>query len=241
MPIGVILNCLAVAVGGMLGAALGDRIPGKLKEELTMVFGLCAIGMGVCSIVVLSNLPAVIFSVIVGTAVGLSLRLDDRVRGLLGRLEKPLGSLMKQNVRTSQDEYMSAFLTVLVLFCASANGIYGSLDSGFSGDHTILISKSIMDFFTAMIFGCSLGKMVSLISIPQFVIFIAVFFLAQALYPLTTPTMLNDFKGCGGILLAAAGLRIMKLREFPLVDMIPAMIIVMPVSWIWTNWVVPLL
>ena len=39
----------------------------------------------------------------------------------------------------------------------------------------------------------------------------------------------------------ATGFRIMKLRQFPTADMIPSMILVMPISWAWVNWVVPLI
>ncbi|AKB98328.1 protein of unknown function [Streptococcus thermophilus] len=35
--------------------------------------------------------------------------------------------------------------------------------------------------------------------------------------------------------------RIMKLRQFPTADMIPAMILVMPISWAWVNWILPFL
>ncbi len=37
-----------------------------------------------------------------------------------------------------------------------------------TGEHTILIAKSILDFFTAAIFACNLGYVVSVIAIPQF-------------------------------------------------------------------------
>ena len=47
-------------------------------------------------------------------------------------------------------------VTAMVLFCASGTGIYGSLTSGMTGDHSILIAKSILDFLTAMIFACQL-------------------------------------------------------------------------------------
>ena len=30
----------------------------------------------------------------------------------------------------------------------------------------------------------------------------------------------------------------MKVKEFPIADMIPAMILVMPVSWLWSNYIV---
>lgn len=47
-------------------------------------------------------------------------------------------------------------MTVIVLFCAGGTGIYGTLDAGMTGNNTILISKSILDFFTAAIFACHL-------------------------------------------------------------------------------------
>lgn len=242
MPVGVILNCLAVAVGGIFGAALGEKMPDRLKQQLTMIFGLCAVGMGAVSLIQLKNLPVVIFSLIAGTAAGLLLHLEDRVQAGLGRLQKPLGKLLKTgNSPEEQAVCMSSLITVLVLFGASANGIFGCLDAGFSGDHTVLISKSIMDLFTAMIFACSLGAAVTLISIPQFAIFLAFFALAKVIYPLASPEMISDFKGCGGLLLVATGFRIMKIREFPLVDMIPAMLLSMPISYIWTNCIAPLL
>ncbi len=53
--------------------------------------------------------------------------------------------------------------------------------------------------------------------------------------------MINDFKACGGFVLLATGLRIARIREFPIADMIPAMILVMPVSAIWVSYIAPLL
>ena len=92
-----------------------------------------------------------------------------------------------------------------------------------------------------MIFACSLGMVVSAVAIPQFVIFMALFLLAKVIYPLTTPAMINDFKAVGGLVLLATGLRIARIRDFPIADMIPAMLIVWPISWMWTQWIVPLL
>lgn len=53
--------------------------------------------------------------------------------------------------------------------------------------------------------------------------------------------MVNDFKACGGFLLLATGLRMTKIKEFPIADMIPAMVLVMPLSGLWSSCVVPLL
>ena len=78
------------------------------------------------------------------------------------------------------------------------------------------------------------------IAVPQFIIFMALFLLAGAIYPLCTETMICDFKACGGVLLIATGFRMMKLKEFPIADMIPAMVLVMPLSHLWVTYVLPL-
>lgn len=53
--------------------------------------------------------------------------------------------------------------------------------------------------------------------------------------------MINDFKACGGILLLATGFRMIKVKNFPVADMIPAMLLVMPVSYFWASCILPLL
>ena len=66
------------------------------------------------------------------------------------------------------------------------------------------------------------------------------FFAATAIFPLTTPGMINDFKACGGFLMLATGFRMVKLKNFPTADMIPAMVLIMPMSWFWVNYILPL-
>lgn len=137
--------------------------------------------------------------------------------------------------------HMGDRITIIVLFCASGTGIYGSMVSGMAGDHSILIAKSIMDLPTAALFACELGIIVSFIALPQLVIFLALFALANILLPFCTPDMIGDFKACGGTLLVATGFRMLQLKDFPIADMIPAMALVMPLSALWTNVVVPML
>lgn len=101
----------------------------------------------------------------------------------------------------SPEEFTAALVTVIVLFNASGTGIYGSIISGMTGDHSILIAKSVLDLPTALIFGCTLGIVVALIAIPQMLIFLLLFFCAGLIFPLTTPDMIDDFKAVGGIIM----------------------------------------
>ena len=242
MPIGVIINTVAIFLGGIAGALLGNKLPEKYKEQLNLIFGLCSMGMGITSIVLMKYMPAVVFALIIGTIVGVVLKLGDKVYELCSKLQKVMIRIVpKKETNMSETEFLATLITVIVLFCSSGMGIYGSLSEGMTGDSSLLITKSILDFFTAAIFACNLGYIVSLIAVPQFVIFTTLFLSASFIVPLTTPDMIADFKACGGFLMLAAGFRILKLKMFPVVDMIPAMILVMPFSWFWVNIIIHLL
>lgn len=62
-------------------------------------------------------------------------------------------------------------VTAIVLFCASGTGIYGSITAGMTGDHSILLAKTILDLPTTLIFACVLGFVTCVIAIPQFIVF----------------------------------------------------------------------
>ncbi|MCM1234540.1 MAG: DUF554 domain-containing protein [Ruminococcus flavefaciens] len=241
MPTGILINSFAIIMGGILGAFLGGKLPDDLKEKLNMVFGVSAMGMGVSTIVLMENMPAVIFALILGTLAGCVIHLEEQMNKAAGVMQRIIGKFIRTgNNGLSEKEFMDILITVIVLFCASGTGIYGSLVSGMDGDHSILIAKSILDLFTAMVFACTLGLVVAAIAIPQFVIFFLLFLIAGMVYPLTTPVMLNDFKACGGFIMLATGFRMVKVKMFPTADMIPAMILAMPLSWIWVTYIMPL-
>ena len=242
MPIGVIANVLAVVIGGILGGLFGDRLSESFKKNMNMIFGAAAMTMGISSIVLMENMPAVIFSVLIGTALGLVCHLGERINQAAAMMQKLISRFIKAPDKgVSEAGFTRQLVTVIVLFCASGTGIYGSIVAGMNGDHSILIAKTILDVFTAMIFACTLGYVVCVIALPQVVIFMLLYLLAGVIFPLTTPVMIGDFKACGGVLLLATGFRILNVTEFPTADMIPAMILVMPVSWLWTTYVLPLI
>lgn len=241
MPIGVIINVLAVVAGGVLGSVAGKFLSQDFKDKLNMIFGVCAMTMGISSIGLMENMPAVIFSVVFGTALGLVIHLGNLINKGGAAMERFISRFVPNKSGLSEEAFTQELVTIIVLFCASGTGIYGTIVSGMSGDQSILLSKSILDLPTATIFACSLGLVVSLIAVPQFVIFMILFLLAGVIYPLTTPAMINDFKACGGVLLIATGLRMLKLKNCPVADMIPAMVLVMPVSAFWVSVIMPLL
>ena len=226
-PLGTIVCAVAIVIGALAGSALGDRVKEETKDTLTMIFGLCSILIGLVSIPFLKNLPVVTLAIIVGTIIGRAIKLGEGVKTGLRKLTR--GSI-------SED-----FLTIAVLFCVSGGGYYGAMIEGVTGDHSILLAKAVMEFFTSMIFACKLKGKVALLGIPQGIIHLIIFFIASWIYPLCSEAMIADFKACGGLLTIAAGFRLLHLTMFPTADMIPALVIVMPLSWAWTTWLQPLL
>lgn len=240
MPVGVIMNTLSIVIGGMIGAVIGNKLTDDFRDKINMIFGCCSMSIGISSIVLMENMPAVVFSVIIGTVIGLAMHLGDKINAAGGAMQRLVSKVIKaEHSKLSREEFDATLLTIIVLFCASGTGIYGSLVAGMSGDHSVLMAKSILDLFTALIFACSLGAVVCVVAVPQFVLFLVLFMLGGVIIPHTTPAMVNDFKACGGFLILATGFRIIKVKMFPIADMLPAMILVMPISLFWVNVVTP--
>ena len=239
MPLGVIVNSSVIIIGGLIGTLVGNNLSDDFKDKINMIFGCCSMAMGISTIVLMENMPAVVFSVIIGTMIGLCIHLGDLINRAGGLMQKLVSRFIAPTSGISEEDFNATLLTVIVLFCASGTGIYGSLVAGMSGDHSILFAKSILDLFTALIFACTLGAVVCAIAVPQFIIFFILFALGGVIIPHTTPSMINDFKACGGFLMLATGFRMIKVKMFPTADMLPSMALVMPVSLFWVSAVMP--
>ncbi len=234
--IGIAADVAAVVIGGLLGVLVGRRLSAQFVSNMNLVFGVCAAGMGIYSICLMENMPAVILALTLGSALGLACKLGKGIEKAAGRLQNSLLSLrvFEQRAGPDESEANSLTVTIIILLCASGTGIYGCLDAGMTGNSTILLSKAVLDLFTALIFACNIGAVVSVIAVPQLVVFLFLFALARLVMPLTTPSMISDFKACGGFLLVATGLRMARIKDFPLADMLPAMLLVMPLSRLWS-------
>lgn len=254
MPIGVIVNCLAVLFGGLIGAFLGDRIPERLRLALPLTFGAASMGMGVNYIVKMNTLPAVVLALVLGSAIGELIKLEKGIEWCAQRARGPVDKLFsgrKNNIvgveaevaatneasAKAQREFMEKFVGILILFCASGTGIFGALKEGMTADHSVLLAKSILDFFTAGIFATALGYLVATIAIPQVIILLGLFLSATLILPATTPAMIADFTACGGMIMLATGLRISGIKAFPIANMLPALILVMPISHLWATFI----
>lgn len=250
MPIGVIVDSLAVLFGGLIGAFLAEKVPERLRVALPLTFGAASMGMGINYIVKMNTLPVVILSLVLGSAIGELINLEKGIEWCANRAHGPVEKLFsnKKNSNSSeeftavtlannQSDFMEKFVGIVILFCASGTGIFGALKEGMTADHSVLLAKSILDFFTAGIFATTLGYLVITICIPQVVVLLGLFLSATLIMPATTPAMIADFTACGGIIMLATGFRISGIKSFPIANMLPALVLVMPISHLWTTFI----
>ena len=238
MPFGAIIDSFSLFLGGLLGTAIASRLSDRLKDDLNMIFGICAMVMGISNVIFMGNLSAVVLSVIIGTLLGSVFYMEHGISEVGKALQRLLSKISGPSEEADPAAYQQLMITMIILFCASGTGIYGAVISGISSDHSILISKAILDFFTAMIFACSAGKIVSLIAIPQLLVLLFMYFVGRFIYPFTTQYMINNFKAVGGILMIATAFRMLKIKMLPTASMLPSMLLVFPLSYLWEYYMV---
>lgn len=227
MPIGVFTNVAAVLLGCLCGAPLGKLLPQRVKEALPLAFGACSIGIGINSIIKVHSMTPVVLAMLVGLLIGTLVHLEKHTQRFFKGLVKTL-HLGGENVD------MDLYITVVALFCCSGFGWYSVLTEAIAGDPNLLFSKAVLDFFTALVFASTLGFSTVAIPFPQIVIFLALFGVGKVLAPFLTDTMFADLSGLGGVLTMCAGFRVAKIKNMPIVDMMPSLILVMPFSMLWT-------
>jgi len=237
MIIGPIVNGTGVLIGGLVGAFFAKRIPERLRTALPLTFGVASMGLGIAYIVQVKQIPAVVLSLILGSLIGELIYLEKGIAWVGGKMRTFVERIIPSHdahAGISQEDFLKQFVAILVLFCASGTGIFGALTNGMTGDPTILFAKTILDLFTAAIFATALGYAVAMICIPQFAIQMSLALGATFLMPLTTPVMIADFSAVGGLIMLATGFRICGIKIFPVANFLPALLLAMPISYLWT-------
>lgn len=227
MPIGVFVDAGAVLCGALAGCAIGKWMPEKLRRELNILLGFCSISIGILSIIKASATAPVVFAVLLGYVLGFALKLEERVTAMIGRILEKIPGAKRVNFPMEQ------YITVIALFCASGFGIYGTFVEAMSGDHSILLAKSALDMMTALIFAANLRFAVAAVPVPMLASLMLMFCVGKCIAPFVTPEMLLDFTACGGILTLAAGIRVSGIKSVAIMNMIPALLLVMPFTMLW--------
>lgn len=230
MPVGILTNAAAVFTGGILGTVFGKYLPQRLITALQNIFGICAIAIGVTLIIKVQALTPVVLSIILGIVLGEAVDLDR----WFGRLAKWLqGRFPARGPGLENENIPAQFISLLMLVCTASTGILGAMTEGLTGDPEILFAKAVLDFFTVAIFAVSLGWLSTVISVPFLIVDLAVFAMADGLSLFATQEVIGDFMACGGIITFSTGLRVCKIKEIKVANLLPALLIIIPVAFLW--------
>ncbi|MDN5369462.1 DUF554 domain-containing protein [Shewanella fodinae] len=235
MMLGPIINSCAIIVGGLLGAVLAKYIPRRLQLGLPATFALASIAIGITMIIKEHNLPVVVLSLILGTALGELLYFEAGISKAAAFIQQKMNRLLPMPRGLGKAEFSQQFTALIVLFGASGLGIIGAMTEGLNGDYKLLLVKSMMDLVTAMIFAIGLGPGIILIAVVQFAVQASLFLLAKPILPYMDAMAYADFSAVGGIIMLAIGLRIAKIMNFAVVNFLPALFLVLPFSHWWRH------
>ncbi|MCB1187949.1 DUF554 family protein, partial [bacterium] len=102
LPVGTIVNALAVICGSLLGLLLRHGLPERLREIVFQGIGICTLLIGMQMALKVQNLLVVVFAVLLGGLLGEWARLEDRLRGL--------GDRLKQRMKSSEGKFTEGLL-----------------------------------------------------------------------------------------------------------------------------------
>jgi uncharacterized membrane protein YqgA involved in biofilm formation len=232
--IGTVVNISTVLVGCGLGVLLGNRLPLRTRELVTDALGLVTLLIAAVSAMAVldgsledrvgSSAPMLIVlgSLLVGGIIGSVLRLEQRLEdfggGLQRRLQNDGGSAQRQR-------FIEGFVTASLIFCTGPLTILGALNDGLGNGADQLFLKSALDGFAAIAFAAAFGWGVAASVITLVVVQGSLTVVGVALGDVLPDAHLAAITATGGLLLVGVALRLLKVRQIAVADLLPALLV----------------
>ena len=231
--LGTLINTAAVLVGGLLGLRLKNGIAQKFEGILMQALGLATIFLGISGVLkymlVLENgvfstrgEMLLIFSLVIGSLLGQWLDIDSKM--------EMLGIKLKDAVRIKNDNrFVEGFVTTSLIICVGAMAIVGAMQDGLSGDSSMLIAKSLLDFALVVILASAYGIGVVFSAIPLFLYQGAITVIAALFGAVISNTLIGELSFVGSALIFCVGVNLVREKTFKVANMLPALLI--PIFW----------
>lgn len=215
--LGTIVNAGAIILGSLLGCIFKNFIPEKYAESMLKGVALAVIIIGIKLGLQGENLILLVISILVGTLIG-------EMLGIENRLDK-LGEKLENKFFNSNTGLAKGFVTCTLIYCIGSMAIVGSIQSGLTGNHEILYTKSVLDGITAITMASTLGIGVLLSSVSVFIYQGTITLLAGVLKSILTEVTVNEMTAVGGVLIMAIGLNFLDIKRIKVGNMLPAVFI----------------
>lgn len=232
--IGTVTNVATVIAGSGLGMLIGHRLTERTRSLVTDALGLVtlliaagaamevsrktltdAVGTSAPTLIVLGSL-------VIGGIIGSILRLEDRLESFGGFLQARLAG---KGTSDSRDRFIEGYVTASLVFCVGPLTILGSINEGLGNGSDQLVLKAVLDGFASLAFAASfgIGVMASALSIA--VIQGSLTVLGVALGSFVPEPHLVALTATGGLVLIGVALRLLNLKNMPVADLLPALIL----------------
>jgi uncharacterized protein len=227
------VNVTTVLLGAGLGVLVGHRLPERTRDVVTDALGLVtlliaatsavAVGAPALTSYVGSSAPMLIVlgSMVIGGVVGSLLRLEARVEGLGGWLQARLAG---DRGSVERHRFIEGFVVSSLVFCMGPLTILGSLNDGLGLGADQLFLKSALDGFAAIAFAASFGWGVAASALTVLVVQGGLTVVGLLLGDVLPDAHVAALTATGGLLLVGVALRLLRIREIPVADLLPALV-----------------
>lgn len=224
---GVLVNTGTVILGSLIGLLLKKGIPEKVSKAVMTAIGLCTLYIGIDGALSGSNTLVLIVSMVFGTIVGTLIDIDAGINKVGLYIENK----MKKDGKGSS--VAEGFMTGSLLFCIGAMTIVGSLNSGLSGDNTLIYTKSVLDLISSCMLASTLGIGVLFSAIFVFVYQGGLVLLAGLLQNvLTDEALIAEITCAGSVMIVALGLNLIGITKIKVANFLPALLFVPLFFWL---------
>jgi uncharacterized membrane protein YqgA involved in biofilm formation len=219
---GTLLNAAAVLFGTTVGTLLGDRLPARVRDIALQGIGLVTLLIGTQMALQAQNLLIVLASMVLGGALGEVLRIEDGLDALGRSLERRFGEAEAGGAA----RFVHGFVTSSLVFCVGPLTIVGSIQDGLIGDYRLLAVKSLLDGFTSIAFGSTLGRGVYFSILVILAYQGGLSLSARAVGanipdPAHNPAVL-EMTAVGGLLILGIGLKLLEIKSIRVGNFLPA-------------------
>lgn len=235
MPgLGTLLNVAAILVGATLGVLIGHRLPERTRRTVTDALGLVTLVIGGLNIVALTDdafveavgsggtLLVVLGALLIGGIAGSLLRIEERLESFGAWLQSRFRHAGGSEGRA---RFVEGFVDSSLIFCIGPLAVLGALSDGLGQGIEQLALKSTLDGFASLAFAATLGWGVAASAIAVGIWQGLLTVLAVLLGAFMSGALIASLTATGGVLLLGVGLRILHIRQVPVGDLLPALVV----------------
>lgn len=228
--LGTLINVITIIGGASIGVLLGSKVSEKLRNLTTDILGLVTLLAAASALTSLWSaeyvdalpkgwaLLVILGSLLIGALIGSALHLEEKL--------EVFGEDLRKRFKASiESPFIEGFVSSSLLFAIGPLAILGSISDGMGTGIDQLLLKSILDFFAAMAFATSLGWGVAASSIPVGIYQGSWTLVGVGLGSILSGYQIAAMTVCGGLMLLCIALRLLKIKEVAVANLLPALAI----------------